>query len=357
MYSVTNSRGFVNQKEQFEDREMKGEDIAAYKIIEHGDFAYNPARINVGSIARYDGENQCMISSLYVCFKANQQLVDSKLLLHVLKTPKMVYYYGINGEGGVRIYLFYPNFSRIRLSLPELNEQQKLSRFLDLIDERISIQNKVIEDLKKLKSAINDKLHEKYGHGIKVSFSEIGESYSGLSGKNSSDFGSGYHYIPYTNIFNNDTIDENDMGAVQIKAGEKQHMVSYGDALFTLSSETPDEVGMGSVYLGHEPNLYLNSFSFGIHITRKDIIYSPYISCLVSSTYFRKFVFPFAQGSTRFNLQKQDFEREPFFVPYYDRQIQIASFLGSISRKIEYESSILSGLTSQKSWLLLKLFI
>ena len=53
MFSVTNSRGFVPQSEQFEDREMMGEDIKAYKIIHEGDFAYNPARINVGSIAKY----------------------------------------------------------------------------------------------------------------------------------------------------------------------------------------------------------------------------------------------------------------------------------------------------------------
>ena len=154
MFSVTNARGFVNQQEQFEDREMKGEDISAYKIISPGEFAYNPARINVGSIARYDGETDCMISSLYVCFKVKTELVDSQLLLHILKSPKMVYNYGINGEGGVRIYLFYPNFSRIRVKLPSLEEQRKIASFLNLIEERIQIQNKVIERYKSLIRAI-----------------------------------------------------------------------------------------------------------------------------------------------------------------------------------------------------------
>ena len=68
MFSVTNDRGFVPQSEQFEGRDMVGEDIKAYKIIHTNDFAYNPARINVGSIAIYTGEKPCMISSLYVCF-------------------------------------------------------------------------------------------------------------------------------------------------------------------------------------------------------------------------------------------------------------------------------------------------
>ncbi len=149
MYSVTNNRGFVPQSEQFEDREMKGEDIKAYKIIHSNDFAYNPARINVGSIAKYNGEEPCMISSLYVCFKANDG-IDEEWLMHLLRTPKVQYYYQLNGEGGVRIYLFYPNFARIRTSIPNKAEQRKIANLLNKIDERIATQNKIIDNLKSL---------------------------------------------------------------------------------------------------------------------------------------------------------------------------------------------------------------
>ncbi len=157
MFSVTNDRGFVPQSEQFEGRDMVGEDIKAYKIIHTNDFAYNPARINVGSIAMYTGEKPCMISSLYVCFKTTKE-VNNEWLMQLLKTPKMNYYYNVNGEGGVRVYLFYPNFARIRMSIPKIEEQKKIARLLNLIDERIATQNKIIEDLKKLKSAISKNL-------------------------------------------------------------------------------------------------------------------------------------------------------------------------------------------------------
>uniref|UniRef100_UPI0040268695 restriction endonuclease subunit S n=1 Tax=Prevotella sp. TaxID=59823 RepID=UPI0040268695 len=153
MFSVTNDRGFVPQSEQFEGRDMVGEDIKAYKIIHTNDFAYNPARINVGSIAIYTGEKPCMISSLYVCFKTTKE-VNNEWLMQLLKTPKMNYYYNVNGEGGVRVYLFYPNFARIRMSIPKIEEQKKIAKLLNLLDERIATQNKIIEDLKKLKSAI-----------------------------------------------------------------------------------------------------------------------------------------------------------------------------------------------------------
>ena len=149
MFSVTNDRGFVPQSEQFEGRDMVGEDIKAYKIIHTNDFAYNPARINVGSIAMYTGEKPCMISSLYVCFKTTKE-VNNEWLMQLLKTPKMNYYYNVNGEGGVRVYLFYPNFARIRMSIPKIEEQKKIAKLLNLIDERIATQNKIIDKLQSL---------------------------------------------------------------------------------------------------------------------------------------------------------------------------------------------------------------
>ena len=157
MFSVTNDRGFVPQSEQFEGRDMVGEDIKAYKIIHTNDFAYNPARINVGSIAIYTGEKPCMISSLYVCFKTTKE-VNNEWLMQLLKTPKMNYYYNVNGEGGVRVYLFYPNFARIRMSIPKIEEQKKIAKLLNLIDERIATQNKIIDKLQSLIKGIGKQL-------------------------------------------------------------------------------------------------------------------------------------------------------------------------------------------------------
>jgi len=164
MFSVTNERGFVPQSEQFEGRDMVGDDIKAYKIIQSQEFAYNPARINVGSIAMYSGKAPCMISSLYVCFKTTQK-VDDEWLMQLLKTAKLNYCYNVNGEGGVRVYLFYPNFARIRVSLPSLTEQKKIACFLNLLDERISTQNKIIDKLQSLIKGIAQ-------HCIKESTSE-----------------------------------------------------------------------------------------------------------------------------------------------------------------------------------------
>lgn len=144
---------------------------------------------------------------------------------------------------------------------------------------------------------------------------------------------------------------------MRINDGETQNLVQYGDLLFTLSSETPNEVGVGSVYLGTAKELYLNSFSFGIHIMRKDVIHPPYLAHLVANSKFRRFIYPFAQGSTRYNLQKHDFVNAKYPFPTYDHQVKICTLLDSITKKIEYANNSLRSWRIMKLYLLSQLFI
>ena len=145
VFSVTKDTGFIPQEEQFESREIAGDDISSYKIIRQGEFAYNPARINVGSIARYDNETPCLISSLYVCIKPAAD-IDSDWLLYLLKSKRAIFYYNLYGEGGVRIYLFYPNFSRIKVKVPSIQEQHRIAALLKYIADKI-LQEKKLKDL------------------------------------------------------------------------------------------------------------------------------------------------------------------------------------------------------------------
>jgi type I restriction enzyme S subunit len=215
------------------------------------------------------------------------------------------------------------------LSLPSHQEQVKIGYLLSLLDERIATQNKIIDKLQSLIKGLNDSLYAQYGDKVLTSFAELGTSYSGLSGKSAQDFGSGKPFITYLNVYSNNVINENDFQYVAIKNGEKQNIVEYGDVLFTLSSETPEEVGIGSVYLGKE-KVYLNSFCFGIHITNMEVAFPPYLSYYVSSTAFRKFIYPYAQGSTRFNLCKADFEKASIKLPTLENQKRILSILESV---------------------------
>ena len=242
------------------------------------------------------------------------------------------------------------------VNTPSLKEQKKIGVLMALLDERIATQNKIIDKLQSLIKELNDSLYAQYGGKVLTSFAELGTSYSGLSGKSAQDFGSGKPFITYLNVYSNNVINENEFQYVAIKDDEKQNVAEYGDVLFTLSSETPREVGIGSVYLGKE-KVYLNSFCFGIHITNTKVAFSPYLSYYVSSTAFRKFIYPYAQGSTRFNLCKADFEKASIKLPTLENQKRIYSILSHIDNKIITERQMHDLYNSQKQYLLRQMFI
>ena len=250
----------------------------------------------------------------------------------------------------------FADLKKTQVFLPCKEEQKKIAKLLALLDERIATQNKIIDKLQSLIRGLNDSLYTQHGGEVLTSFANLGTSYSGLSGKSAQDFGSGKPFITYLNVYSNNVINENDFQYVAIKDGEKQNVVEYGDILFTLSSETPEEVGIGSVYLGKE-KVYLNSFCFGIHITNTEVAFPPYLSYYVSLTAFRKFIYPYAQGSTRFNLCKADFEKASIKLPTLENQKRIYSILSHIGSKIETEIQMLNLYNSQKQYLLRQMFI
>ena len=284
-------------------------------------------------------------------YKHNSYFVFSQL--HTLRYKKWISVMSArSGQPGINSqeYASFPVYTT------SLQEEDKIATFLKLLDERIITQNKIIEKYESLIKGLNDSLYAQYGDDVLTSFSSLGFSYSGLSGKSAQDFGSGKSFITYLNVYSNNIINEKDFQYVAIKEGEKQNLVEYGDVLFTLSSETPEEVGIGSVYLGNE-NVYLNSFCFGIHIINTKIAFPPYLSYYVSSTPFRKFIYPYAQGSTRFNLCKVDFEKASIKLPSLENQKRIYSILSHIESKTETEKSLLDLYNSQKQYLLRQMFI
>ncbi|WP_460767175.1 restriction endonuclease subunit S [Niabella terrae] len=152
VYSINNKLGFVPQSEQFEgvDSEDRGYDIKLYKIIDKNTFAYNPARINVGSIGYNENLENIIISSLYVCFKTDN-IVNDNFLYQYLKTDFFNREVLKNVEGGVRDYLFYDNFARIKFDLPCIEEQKKIADYLSSIDSKIDIESQLLHKFEEQK--------------------------------------------------------------------------------------------------------------------------------------------------------------------------------------------------------------
>ena len=327
--------------------------------VEYGDVLFQRSSETLEDIGRsniYVDSRHCVFGGFVIRGKkiGEYELYFMKYRLDSPYARKSII---VKGAGAQHFNIGQDGLSKVELFFPKYEEQVKIGDLLRIIDDRINTQSKIIEELKTLRGALNESLYCCCESYQELSFNDVGVSYSGLSGKSGNDFGSGYPFIPYTNIFTNNIIDEGQLDYVQVREDESQNSVCFGDLLMTLSSETPEEVGIGAVYLGHESPLYLNSFAFGIHITRTDLVYPPYLSWLVSSKSFRKFILPYAQGSTRYNLQKTDFMKAKYRFPTLERQKAISVLLSGYSSKIENEERVLNKYTALKQGLIEQLFI
>ena len=361
--TISAQYGLVDQITFF-NKIIASADMSNYYLLTNGDFAYNKSYSSEypwGAIKRLDRYEYGALSSLYICFRPLNH-VSSDFLTHYFETKKWhqgiseIAVEGARNHGLLNIGI--QDFFATKHYLPQsILEQEKIACFLNLIEERIRLQNKIIEKYESLIQAICDTLIEAEQHKVELSFNDFGEPYSGLSGKSAEDFGEGCQYITYMNVYQNQIIDTTDVCLVKINETEQQSVVRYGDILFTLSSETPNEVGMGAVYLGDTYPLYLNSFCFGVRIIDESKIFPPFLAYYISTKSFRKAVFPLAQGSTRFNLQKSDFMNKMFLFPMVEKQNKIYTTLKAYSDKLSIEKRIAKLLCEQKSFLLRQLFI
>ena len=181
-----------------------------------------------------------------------------------------------------------------------------------------------------------------------------GTTYGGLSGKTKEDFGHGNaRFVPYTNVFDNPLADTERLEAVEIDSS--QNKVAYGDVFFTVSSETPDEVGMSSVWLSDQDDVYLNSFCFGY---RQDSTFDPhYLAYMLRSSSIRSDLTLLAQGISRFNISKNKVMELSVAVPSAAEQKQIGQYFARLDSLITLHQRKLELLRNIKKSLLDKMFV
>ena len=150
-YAITNEHGFIPQSEAHDEfGYMKDTDRRAYNIVEPNSFAYNPARINVGSLGYYEGTENVIVSSLYEVFKT-AEYVDDRFLWHWLKSPELPKWIGKLQEGSVRLYFYYDKLCECVLQMPSVEEQRKISKYLDSLDHLITLHQQKCDELRNAK--------------------------------------------------------------------------------------------------------------------------------------------------------------------------------------------------------------
>ena len=148
--SVSNRQGFIKQSDQFENRNVASEDTSNYKIVEKNDFAFNPARINVGSIARLTTFEKGIVSPMYICFRT-QENVAPEYIDYFFESKHFYCEIQKRLEGSVRQCLSFEGLCNIPLSLPSFEMQQLIGKRLFTLGQKIKTETDLLELLNKQK--------------------------------------------------------------------------------------------------------------------------------------------------------------------------------------------------------------
>ena len=293
---------------------------------------------------------------------------SSGFLLNLLRSEIILSrLYAIPG-GTKQANLSAKQIQELPAPIPPLREQRKIAKILSTWDKAISTTERLIDNSKQQKKALmqqlltgKKRLLDDSGKPFEaeweeVKLGELGTTFTSLTGKTKSDFGSGKLYVPYINIFKNASVDINHLERVNISENERQNEVKFGDIFFTTSSETPEEVGMSSVMLDM-PNeaVYLNSFCFGFRLHSFEQATPIFMKHVLRSSSVRRSISILAQGATRYNLSKTQLLKVKIPLPKKAEQQKIASVLNNADKEIKLLEQQLADLKQEKKALMQQL--
>ena len=143
----------VNKDIGITDLRSNAKNYTKYKIVNSGDFVYNPMRVNIGSIAIYYGSEKCITSPDYVVFRTTNGL-SSSLLLRYLKSSHGLLEINHNSQGSVRTRLYYENLCKIKMPIAPIKEQLKAEKILRVFSNIRNRKEKLLEILGKLSQSV-----------------------------------------------------------------------------------------------------------------------------------------------------------------------------------------------------------
>ncbi len=345
--SVSGDCGIVNQIDLL-GRSYAGESIAHYHIVHTGDIVYtkSPLKQNPHGIIKLNKGKPGIVSTLYAVYHCSNNITGQYIDNYFCIDSYLNNYLKPIVKRGAKNDMKVNNQDVLTgvMPLPPLSEQKRISEILDHFDKLINLCEAKVNEYKNLKKTCLCKMFPQNGSNVpelrfpgftgaweQRKLGEVGITYTGLAGKTKEDFGHGNgQFVTYMNVFSNSVASPEMTEPVEID--ERQNKVLAGDVLFTTSSETPEEVGMSSVWLENSDNTYLNSFCFGY---RPSVPFNPYyLAYMLRSSSMRKKITFLAQGISRYNISQNKMMDIEIPVPKMSEQQQVGRYFRNLDNLI-----------------------
>lgn len=239
-------------------------DIERYKLVEHNWFAYNPMRLNIGSISRWKGDSEILVSPDYVVFKCitdDESGIAPSYLDQFRQTKVWEDFVTEGGDGGVRVRIYYKDIARLQLALPSLPEQERIAECLNSADELMAAQARKVDALKAHKRGLMQQLFpregetqpclrfpefQNTGEWKRMTFGQAATFYNGRAYKQEELLESGkYPVLRVGNFFTSNTWYHSDLELDETKYCE------YGDLLYAWSASFGPRIWRGEKSIYH----------------------------------------------------------------------------------------------------------
>lgn len=329
VYSVTNTQGFCTD---YFSKEVASKEKIAYKIVPRGYFAYNPSRINVGSVDWQHCEDRVIVSPLYVVFGVSSK-IEQRYLLHYLKSDITLTYIKAYATGSVRDNLKLSVLAQFPIELRTIEEQRRIASILDIVDALI-VKRK--QQIKKLDELVKSRFIEMFGDPVSnemywervplsvcIESIDNGKSFVCDSEARQGDWPavlklSAATYGDYRPSENKAVLDKNQF----IEAAT----VRDGDLLFTRKN-TPELVGMCAYVYNTPSKLMMPDLIFRLNTNKR--CNKIFLWKLINHDLFRDCIQAVATGSAKSmsNISKERLLGLKIILPTVELQEQFAAFV------------------------------
>lgn len=304
-------------------------DVAGQKLlVKKGQIIFGKRRAYQRKVAV--AEWDCICSAHAMVLEANTKNVIPEFLPFFMQSDVFMNRAVAISEGSLSPTIKWKVLAEQKFAVPSLDKQMALVKLYKAVTDAEDKSLTLYDTSHQFYRRLREKLISEVVAKSHLTLGDIGFTYGGLQGKNADHFKEDGNamYVSYMDVFSSQIIEKNDFSRVIVSPGEAQNKVKTGDVFFTVSSETPHEVGMSSVLLTEDidSELYLNSFCVGFRPDTNKVT-ARFLAHYLRSSFFRKELRKLAQGITRYNISRKELMKCSINLPDIATQNLIAEKL------------------------------
>lgn len=348
LYSFTIESGITPKSDRYERSFLVKKEGDLFKIVHQNDFVMNPMNLRFGAL-NYSKINQTVSVSGYYDIFTIDACKYNEFWNAYLKTPRMLYTYNTIATGSLveKKRVYFKQLKELKMCIPSEMEKNKINEFINLLNERIQTQNKIIDDLVLQKKYIISSLLKSIQDNEKIMLKDILFDYNIKTTINNeypvlSSTASGMYL--QSDYFNKETSSDNTIGYKIVPRGYCTYRSMSDTGLFTFNIQNLVEKGIVSP-------------AYPVFSSNDDYINEFFILYLNNSSYIKKQILELKSGGTRFALPFSTLCTLKIPKLEKEKQLSLIKTITAFERKIENEEIILNALHQQKIFLLNNMFI